>query len=77
MITLTGLSELERELADRIWNCDGMQEVDAFIDGLPKSLRPRALGVLMLITAAVLDEIVDQQEEFPEVQALVDRIKDL
>jgi hypothetical protein len=55
-ITIEGLSELQRELADQIWQCDSQEEVTEFISQLPKRLRPHAELVRELMIAAVFDQ---------------------
>ena len=55
-ITIQGLSELQRELADQIWACDSQEAVQQFIAQLPKRLRPHAELVHELMIAAVFDQ---------------------
>ena len=55
-ITIEGLSELQRELADQIWACESQEAVEAFIRALPKRLRPHAELVHELMIAAVFDQ---------------------
>lgn len=56
MITIEGLSELQRELADQIWQCDSQEEVAEFISRLPRRLRAQARVVHELMIAAVIDQ---------------------
>jgi hypothetical protein len=69
-ITIQGLSELQRELADQIWQCDSQEAVDAFIAALPKRLRPHAELVRELMIAAVFDQ---EMEVDDRVQDLISR----
>jgi hypothetical protein len=55
-ITIQGLSDLQRELADQIWQCDSQEAVQAFISQLPKRLRPHAELVRELMIAAAIDQ---------------------
>jgi hypothetical protein len=55
-ITIEGLSELQRELADQIWQCDSQEEVAEFMCRLPKRLRGQARLVHELMIAAVMDQ---------------------
>ena len=55
-ITIQGLSELQRELADQIWSCDSQEAVQQFIAQLPKRLRPHAELVHELMILAVFDQ---------------------
>jgi hypothetical protein len=63
MITITGLTDLEQDIADEIWARDTVNEIDDYIRSLPKSLRPRARMVFELITAAVLDTHMEVGED--------------
>jgi hypothetical protein len=69
-ITIQGLSELQRELADQIWACDSQEAVQQFIAQLPKRLRPHAELVHELMIAAVMDQ---QMEVDDRVQDLISR----
>jgi hypothetical protein len=74
-IQIEGLSPVQMELADRIWECDSEADVAAFIDGLPKRLRGQARFVKEMMTLAVWDNVVKEQQEFPEVMELLDNIR--
>ena len=74
-IRIEGLSALQKELADQIWACDGEDDVAEFIGSLPKRLRGQARYVHGLMVMAVWDNVVETQQEFPEVMALLDNIK--
>lgn len=72
-ITITGLSALQRELADQIWACDSEEDVSEFIGSLPKRLRGQAQFVRELMIAAVWDNVVKEQQEYPEAMAVLDK----
>lgn len=74
-ITITGLTPLQRDLADKIWACEGEDDVKEFIGSLPKRLQSQAQLVHELMIAAVWDNVVKTQQEFPEVMELLDNIK--
>jgi hypothetical protein len=59
MIELKGLTHLQIELADQIWQRDSLEDVNSFIEGLPKNLRAKARGVFDLILAQALDQVED------------------
>ena len=42
MIELTGLSPLQRELAERIWQMDSMEQIVAWIQTMPRSVALQA-----------------------------------
>lgn len=72
-IQVHGLSALQRELADQIWACDSQEDVDQFIGALPKRLRGQARFVKEMMTIAVWDGVVEQQQEYPEAMAVLDK----
>lgn len=74
-IRIEGLSALQKELADQIWACDNEEDVSEFIGALPKRLKGQARYVHQLMVMAVWDNVVEKQQEFPEVMALLDNIK--
>ena len=63
MITVEGLTDLERDIADQIWRLDTVGEIDEYIRSLPRSLRPRARMVFDMITAEVLDTHMEISDE--------------
>lgn len=69
-ITIEGLSELQRELADQIWQCESQEAVQAFISQLPQRLRPHAELVRELMIAAAIDQEMEVDES---VQDLISR----
>lgn len=67
MITITGLTELQRDIADRLWSLDTTEAVEQYISTLPKSLRRQAWVVQQMIIAAELDsymEITDEVHDY-------------
>jgi hypothetical protein len=57
MIKIEGFTELQRDLADRLWNMDTEREAQEFVDGLPRNLKREAWVVIMMIMAHELDEV--------------------
>lgn len=72
-IQVEGLSALQRELADQIWACDSQEDVDNFIGALPKRLRGQARFVKEMMTIAVWDSVVKEQQEYPEAMVVLDK----
>lgn len=76
MITVEGFTEIQRDLADRIWALDSQGEVDDFIRSLPtKWMRKQALVVYDMLVAAYIDAHVAEMPQFPEVEILVDKFR--
>jgi len=54
---IEGFTDLQRELADRLWGLDTEEQVQGFIATLPKNLKREAWVVLTMIVASELDGI--------------------
>ena len=55
-ITIEGLNERQRVLADIIWACDTQEDADRFIKSLPTlPLRQEAASVKELMILAIFD----------------------
>ena len=67
-IQIQGLSPLQQDLADRLWQLDTDLEVAACIMSLPRNLKREAHVVLNMIIASELD---NQMEVSPDVQAYI------
>ena len=67
-IQIQGLSPLQQDLADRLWQLDTDLEVAAFIMSLPRNLKREAHVVMNMIIATELD---NQMEVSPDVQAYI------
>jgi hypothetical protein len=63
MITIQGLTTVQREIADRIWAMDTEHEVQSYIYGLPKRMRQQAWVVLNMIIATELDSYMEVTDE--------------
>lgn len=55
-IEIPGLSALQIELANRIWEMESMEQVLAFFDTLPRSLKIEAYVVYQMILWAWQDQ---------------------
>lgn len=59
MIEINGLSRQQVELAQRLWELDSIEDVQNFMNCLPKRLRGQARTVFELMVAAQLDQCMD------------------
>lgn len=59
---IQGLSKLQMELADSMWELDTLDDVNNFINSLPKRLRGQAKLVLEMMTVAAVDEMVSDDD---------------
>jgi hypothetical protein len=63
MITIQGLTTVQREIADRIWAMDSQHEVEHYILSMPKRMRTQAWVVLNMIIATELDSYMEVTDE--------------
>jgi hypothetical protein len=73
MIELTGLSPLQRELAERMWNMESMDEIVAWVQTMPRSVALQAYIVMQMIIAAEIDR--QAEDDLSAAQAIVEKIK--
>ena len=69
MITLEGLTAQQVQIADMLWKCHSIEEVDRLVRNMPDSYRQDAVVLKELMVAASLDDY--QETELAE-RALVD-----
>lgn len=63
MPTINGLTELQRDIADRLWSLDTTAEINDYISTLPRSLKREAWVVMNMIIAAELDQVMEITDE--------------
>jgi len=63
MITIAGLTDVQRDIADRLWSLDTTAEITDYIQTLPRSLRREAWVVQQMIIAAELDQVLEITDE--------------
>lgn len=59
MITLEGLTARQVQIADMLWKCDTLDEVNRLVRNMPESYRKDAVTLKELMIAATLDEVSD------------------
>jgi hypothetical protein len=69
MITLEGLSQQQVQIAEMLWKCNSLEDVNRLVRNMPPSYRQDAVLVKELLIAAGLDDV--QETELAE-RALVD-----
>ena len=69
MITLEGLTAQQMQIAEMLWKCNSLEDVDRLVRNMPPSYRQDAVLVKELLIAAGLDEV--QETELAD-RALVD-----
>ncbi len=73
MIELTGLSPLQQELAERMWNMESMDEIVAWVQMMPKSVALQAYIVMQMIIAAEIDR--QAEDDVSAAEAIIERIR--
>ena len=69
MITLEGLTHQQVQIAEMLWKCNSLEDVDRLVRNMPPAYRQDAVLVKELLIAAGLDDV--QETELAE-RALVD-----
>jgi hypothetical protein len=62
-IEIRGFTAVQRELADKLWNMDTDDQVQRFINGLPRSLKREARVVITMLIAHELDSYMEVSDE--------------
>ena len=57
MITLEGLSQQQVQIAEMLWKCNSLEDVDRLVRNMPPTYRRDAVLVKELLIAAGLDEV--------------------
>ena len=73
MIELTGLSPLQRELADRMWQMESIDDIVAWVNSMPRSVALQAYIVMQMIIAAEIDRAAE--DDVSVAQELIERIR--
>ena len=73
MIELTGLSPLQKELAERIWQMDSMEQIVAWIQTMPRSVALQAYVVMQMIIAAEIDRAAE--DDVSVARDIIERIR--
>lgn len=71
MIQIHGLTEKQKAIADILWACDTLDEVQLVIDKLGDQVKV----ILDLIVLASVDSEVDKMTSFPIAEKLISKIK--
>ncbi len=69
MITLEGLTQQQMQIAEMLWKCNSLEEVDRLVRNMPPTYRQDAVTLKELMIAAGLDSY--EETELAQ-RALVD-----
>ena len=73
MIELEGLTPLQCELAERMWNMESMDEIVAWVQMMPRSVALQAYIVMQMIIAAQIDH--EAEDDVSAAAAIIERIR--
>lgn len=73
MIQLKGLSMLQRELAERIWEIQDQEELMEFVKSLPRSVAIEAHTVIQMIILEHIDK--EDLGDMTEAHTVIERIR--
>lgn len=62
-LVIEGLSPLEQDIANRFWQMETQEEIDQFIESLPRSIKVKAIMVKELMIAACIDQAVREEPD--------------
>jgi hypothetical protein len=76
-ITLQGLNPRQCLLADIIWSFETKDEINAFIDTLPKREAREARAIFEMMQMAVVEQAYDGiTDEYPEADRVIKQVID-
>jgi len=73
MIELTGLSPLQRELADHMWQMESIDDIVAWVNSMPRSVALQAYIVMQMIIAAEIDRAAE--DDVSVARDIIERIR--
>ena len=74
-LVLEGLSPLQVEIANVLWQIDTEAEIDSFIQTLPKRYIPEAIAVKELMVAACIDQALEEREDLDLAKEVLERFQ--
>jgi hypothetical protein len=69
------LTERQVEILDTMWSIDEFSEVEAYIATLDPKEQVEARNLIRLVVLEGFDEIMAQQTDFPEANAVLDQFR--
>jgi|688.fasta_scaffold376108_2 hypothetical protein len=73
MIEIKGLSSFQRQMCQRIWEMDTMEEILDFFHQLPRRHKPIAISMFHMIIAELLDEI--DPDSYDEADTVIQHVR--
>lgn len=75
MITLEGLSPLQKAICETLWSFETMEQVVSFRNSLPKQQRQLCDQMLFMITLATIDEEITTSEDCEQARKVLDAFR--
>ena len=63
MITLNGLTERQKVIADMVWGCNTLEQAKTIVDSLSKEDQRTARVLMLVMVHEVLEENIDDYVE--------------
>jgi hypothetical protein len=74
MVTIANLTQEQVELCDKLWACDTVEDVQAFISGLPEDEQHEAKVMQTMMLSAIIDDEVNTQDDCDVARNILDRV---
>lgn len=71
MIQLTGLTERQVAILDKMWNCDSNEELNDYFRSLSNKERKEALQLKELILIESIDADVAEMQQYSEANSVL------
>jgi hypothetical protein len=75
MTTVTGLTEAQVQICERLWNYDSEEAVLGYIHSLPRSQQQEARTLMTLMVQAAAEEDLEQMTSYPAAEQLLARVQ--
>jgi uncharacterized membrane protein len=73
MISLEGLTPMQQNLAQRIWEIEDQAQLTEFVQSLPRSVARQAYVVIQLMLLAAIDQ--EELGDMQEAHDVIERIR--
>jgi hypothetical protein len=77
MIEIIGLTKRQKILADILWNIDEWDQVQVFVNSLPRRDRIDCEGILEMMRMCLVEQYTDKgalADEFKEAKELINKV---
>lgn len=75
MITLNDLTTAQVEMCERVWACKSREAFNRMLDRLTVNERRMAITLMELMLQETVEEELEQMQQYPLVESLINRVK--